>query len=339
MRAGQAKALKIAAVAAGLIALLVVARQLRREPPPPPPVSGEFRLGLALQPTSALALVAAELGLFERENAGVRIVEYPSGKLAMDGLLAGEIDAATMAEVPFVFASFARSDIRVVAAINHAADIPRVVANADSGIRAAADLRGKRIATQRASAVHYYLYLLLMKEGLSTRDARLVFMAPGDLPGALEAGEIDAFCMREPYVSEGVRRLGEKAVVLSERGLAAIMELLVVAEPFLEAHPRRAEAALRALIAAADFARERPGEAAAIVARRLRAPLEHVEADWESQHLAVSLDQGVFQELENVARWAIGEGLAEAREVPNYLRLVEETLLEKVKPQAVTIVR
>ena len=53
----------------------------------------------------------------------------------------------------------------------------------------------------------------------------------------------------------------------------------------------------------------------------------------------VSLEQQLLLTLEDEARWTISEGLADKKEVPNYLDFIYLEGLEAVKPEAVTILR
>jgi len=51
------------------------------------------------------------------------------------------------------------------------------------------------------------------------------------------------------------------------------------------------------------------------------------------------LDQTMLISLEDIARWAIKEGLTGKNEVPNYLNFIYINTLEAIKPIAVTIIR
>lgn len=93
------------------------------------------------------------------------------------------------------------------------------MARRDRGIEEAADLRGKHIATQRGSAVHFFLHLCLVSHGLTEEDVTLSFMKGEELPAALAEGRIDAFSMREPYVSEASSLLGERVVIFGHKSI------------------------------------------------------------------------------------------------------------------------
>jgi len=87
------------------------------------------------------------------------------------------------------------------------------------------------VATQRASAVHYFLHLFLLRHGMSEDDVDLSFMKAEELPGALSEGTIDAFSMREPFIGEAKRLMGEQAVVFSEPALYVKTFNLVAVKP------------------------------------------------------------------------------------------------------------
>ena len=296
-------------------------------------------LGLALQPSSSLSFIALERGLFRAHGLEVAVVNYPSGKRALrDGLFRGEVELATSSDVPITFAAFERDDFRVLATTFHADDVNRVVARRDHGIESPADLAGKRLATQRASAVHFFLHLFLLEQGLSEEQVALQFHKAEQLPGALAGGGIDAFSMREPFVSEARRMLGERAVVFAAPGIYEQTDLLVTSVELVHRRPQVVERVLRALLEAEAFARREPERAARMVAARLGVAHERIAAVLPQYTLRVGLDQALLRLLEDQARWAIRGGLAEG-EVPNYLELTYGRGLEAVAPERVTLIR
>jgi NitT/TauT family transport system substrate-binding protein len=295
-------------------------------------------LGLALQPSSALAILAYEQGFFEEQGLDLACEDYVSGKRAMAALLEGRVEVASVAQVPVVFAAFQRQDFCTVATIAHVTNVQRVVGRRDRGIQGPADLRGKRVATQQASAVHFSLHMFLVKNGLSEGDITLSFLEPEQLPNALAAGRIDAFSMREPYVSQSVRLLGRNAVVLAEPGIDFQPEHLVVAADALRRKPGIVPKMLRALIRAEKFAKDHREKAIDIVAGRLKADRNELASSWADLDLTVGLDQSLLSSMEDVARWAIKDRLVTDGRVPNFLRLIDLQGLKAVAPESVTII-
>lgn len=302
-----------------------------------------IRLALAAQPMSALAILAVDKGFFDAEGLAVVATEHPSGARALAALLAGDADVCTTADVPLVLESFRRPDMRILATIGSSSNEPRIVARRDRGIASPGDLRGRRVGTQKASAVHYFLHAVLLKYGMRQSEITPVFLKAEDLPAALRDGRVDAITMREPYVSEAVRMLGDQALVLQEPGLYLRIELLVALSPLAEQRPDAVQALLRALLRAEDFARHDPGEALAVVAYRLHGARSGVGDVWPELDLSVRLNQALFQTLEDAAMWAVRRGLAEGvptnAPVPNYLGFLDLRGMDAVKPEAVTVIR
>ena len=319
---------------AALFVLLLAA--CAKEPPPAEPL----RLGLALQPTNALAMIALERGLFAAEGLDVVVEQFPSGKRALhEGLFTNRVEVAVTTEVPLVMAALDGRDVMAVGSLFAADNINRVVARRDHGISHPGDLRGKRIATQRASAVHFFLHRFLAKHGLSEEDVKLRFMRAEELPVALASGEIDAFSMREPYVTTARELLGGRAEVFAAPGLYHQVEVLVASAALVRDHPRRLPKLLRALVQAERFAARQPAEAIAITAAYLGVPTRKIEALWPTLQLRVTLDQTLLSLLESEARWAVDNGVVETKEIPEFRSRLYRQALGEVDPARVRLDR
>ncbi|MES9963560.1 MAG: NrtA/SsuA/CpmA family ABC transporter substrate-binding protein [Candidatus Sedimenticola sp. 20ELBAFRAG] len=300
----------------------------------------KVRIGLAMQPTSSLGIIAAHQGYFEDENIEAVVSEYPSGKRALrDGLFQKNVDVAVSADVPVTMAALEKKRFRILAATFNAGNINRVIARSDHDIRTPADLAGKRVATQRASAVHFFLELFMGEHGLTNEQLTLSYMKAEKLPQALAEGRIDAFSMREPYISQAKSLLGDRAVVFSAPGLYRQIDMLLISDEMLSANPDVAAKLLRAFRKAEVFADQQKEKAIAIVAERIGVEVEKIRVIWPSLKLRISLEQFHLLLLESEARWAIRNGLTDATEMPDFMEYIDFRGLEEVDPEAITIFR
>lgn len=302
--------------------------------------NGKLRLGLAMQPSSGLIMVALENGYFEKNGLDVEVVEFPSGKRALNnGLFKGVVDIATSSDVPVAVSMLKGLDFKIAAITFNADNINRVIARKDAGIKRPSDLIGKRIATQRSSAVHYFLDLFMGEHGISHKDIEMIYMKAEKLPLALRSGEIDAFSMREPYITEAKELLGENCVVFSEPGLYSQIDVVVVDNKIVENSPQMVNNFLRALIEAEEFTVSNTKESIDIISKRLGVSYESISKLWPEVKLRISLGQSSVMLMEDIARWVIKEKLIEDKEVPNSLEYIYFNGMEAAKPQAVTIIR
>jgi NitT/TauT family transport system substrate-binding protein len=296
-------------------------------------------LGIGLEPLAASVIVAESEGFFGRRGIAATVRKFPSGKLAMDAMLAGETQLATVSETPVVFESFKRQDFRVLAIIGTSDNEARVVARKDRGVRARPDLKGRRIATQEASSMHFFLHMFLLKHGLLEKDVAITFAPPGALVGMLADGRADACCAREPIISRAVAALGENATVFEEPGLFVRYYLLVTTQRFLQENPGAVRAILRALADAEASSKAHPERAAAAVARAIQIAKPVIERVWPSLDLRLRLNQSLLLAMEDEARWTLGGGLVKDTPMPNYLQFVHLDAMLSVKPSAVSIIR
>jgi ABC-type nitrate/sulfonate/bicarbonate transport system substrate-binding protein len=119
-------------------------------------------IALSLEPMSALAVIADTEGFLRKEGLDATIKEYASGRLALQGMLKGEAEFATVADSPIIVSRFERDDFMLLATIASSDNEPKIVARRDRGIARPADLAGKRIGTQKGSAVHFFLHHFLL---------------------------------------------------------------------------------------------------------------------------------------------------------------------------------
>ena len=97
-------------------------------------------------------------------------------------------------------------------------------------------------------------------------------------------------------------------------------------------------ALLKAVDKAEAFILDKPAEAKAILGKVLNLDDKFVDWMWPQLAFKLSLQQGLIKTLESQARWAIREGHVQARDVPDYLLLVDPRPLGQADPQAVGIV-
>jgi NitT/TauT family transport system substrate-binding protein len=121
-----------------------------------------------------------------------------------EALISAQVNAAYML-APLVM-DLATKEVPVkIVSIGHRSGAV-IMARTDSPYRKFQDLTGKRIAIPSRFAVDYlFLRKMLAREGMSVKDVKIVEMAPPDMPAALYAKAVDAYCTGEPYGASAQR--------------------------------------------------------------------------------------------------------------------------------------
>lgn len=115
-----------------------------------------------------------------------------------ESLMAGQIQAGYML-APLVM-DLADKGIPVkIVALGHRSGAV-IMVRTDSPYQQFRQLTGKRIAIPSRFAVDFlFLRKMLAQEGMTTKDIQIMEMAPPDMPAALYANAVDAYCTGEPF--------------------------------------------------------------------------------------------------------------------------------------------
>ena len=146
--------------------------------------------------------------------------EFPSGPPLLEALNVGAIDFGVAGETPPIFAQAAGAPLVYLAYDPPAPQGEAILVPKDSTLKSVAELRGKKVALNKGSNVHYLLVKALEKAGLKYTDVQPVFLAPSDALAAFSRGSVDAWVIWDPYeaaaeASTGARVLADGTDVVA----------------------------------------------------------------------------------------------------------------------------
>ncbi|HEV7915494.1 MAG TPA: ABC transporter substrate-binding protein, partial [Albitalea sp.] len=138
-------------------------------------------LRIGFQKYGTLTILKARGDLEKRlapQGIEIRWVEFPAGPQLLEGLNVGSIDFGTVGEAPPIFAQAAGANLVYVANQPPAPAGEAIVVRKDSPLKSVADLKGRKVALNKGSNVHYLLVKALEKAGIKYSDVQLVFLPP-----------------------------------------------------------------------------------------------------------------------------------------------------------------
>src|SRR4030081_2528910 len=157
---------------------------------------------IGFQKYGKLVLLKSKGTLEDRlKAAGYRVVwtEFPSGPPLLEALNVGAIDFGSTGETPPIFAQAAGAPLVYVAHEPPAPQGEAILVPQDSPIKTLADLKGKKIALNKGSNVHYLLVKALEKGGAKYSEIEPMFLAPADARAAFERGSVAAWVIWDPF--------------------------------------------------------------------------------------------------------------------------------------------
>ena len=105
-----------------------------------------------------------------------------------------------------------------------------------------ADLKGRKVALNKGSNVHYLLVKQLERAGVAYRDVNVVYLTPSDARAAFERGAIDAWVIWDPFQAAAEKQLGAR-VLADGAGVVKNYQFFLAASGYEGAsadHPDRA---------------------------------------------------------------------------------------------------
>jgi sulfonate transport system substrate-binding protein len=210
------------------------------EAEPKQPASQVFRI---VRPKQLVGLsVLEKQGTLEKDLAplgfSVQWLEFAAGPQQLEALNAGALDVALTAESPPVFVQAAQASGGSLVYLATTAPNGKTVSfvvHDGSPIKTIADLKGKKVAFQKASIGHYLLVRALESVGLKLSDVESVFLPPPDANAAFSAGSVDAWVIWEPFPTRVVEgHLGH--VLVDGEKLRDSANFYTTTRAFVDAH-------------------------------------------------------------------------------------------------------
>ncbi|MEF3302076.1 sulfonate ABC transporter substrate-binding protein [Paenibacillus sp. GYB003] len=169
---------------------------------------------------------------------GVKIewTEFPGGPQLLEALNVGGIDIGHTGEAPPIFAQAAGAPLVYLAHEPASPKSEGILVPKDSNIRTVADLKGKKVALNKGSNVHYLLVKLLEKAGVAYSDIETVYLPPADARAAFESGKVDAWVIWDPFFAAAQTATGAK-LLADGTGVVANYEFYLASRPFAEKYP------------------------------------------------------------------------------------------------------
>ncbi|WP_394781663.1 sulfonate ABC transporter substrate-binding protein [Undibacterium sp.] len=178
------------------------------------PAPGVLRIGY--QKYGTLVLLKTTGALDKRlSQHGIQLkwIEFPAGPQLLEGLNVGSVDFGTTGEAPPIFAQAAGADLVYVGNEPPAPEGEAIIVPKNSPLKTVADLKGKKIALNKGSNVHYLLVKVLEKAGIAYKDIEPVYLPPADARAAFERGNVDAWVIWDPFFAAAEKQLGARILV------------------------------------------------------------------------------------------------------------------------------
>jgi sulfonate transport system substrate-binding protein len=287
----------------------------------------ELRIGYQ-KAASTLVLLKSH-GTLEKRLAplGVTVkwTEFPAGPQLLEGLNVGAIDFGYVGEAPPVFAQAAGANFVYTAYEIPTPHAEGILVHQSSPIKTLADLKGKKIALNKGSDVHWFLVAALQKNGVKFSEIQPVYLAPADARAAFERGAIDAWAIWDPFL-EAAKRQSNARLLADADGIVSHHQFFLSARPFAQQNGDVLAIVMDEVGKEGEWVRGHYSEAAAQLAPIQGLDAGVIEAGLRHYaHVYKPVDASVLAEQQRIA-----DTFSELRIIPTRIVTKEAALPAKV---------
>ena len=226
-------------------------------------------LNIGFQKYGILPIVK-ERGVLEKalaeHNIQVKWVEFPAGPQLLEGLNVGSVVLGESGEAPPIFAQAANANLVYIANQPAAPEAEALIVPKDSSVQTLQDLKGKRVALNKGSNVHYLLLKLLEKNNLTLNDIEVVYLPPADARAAFERGAVDAWVIWDPFFAAAEQQIGAR-IIADGSDLVKNHQFYLADRDFAEKNPEVVKTVIQELNATTQWVASHQDDAANLLVK------------------------------------------------------------------------
>ncbi|WP_180059735.1 sulfonate ABC transporter substrate-binding protein [Acinetobacter sp. YH12128] len=198
------------------------------------------------------------------QGVNIKWVEFPAGPQLLEGLNVGSVSFGEVGEAPPIFAQAAQTDLVYIANQPAVPKAEALIVQKDSAIHSIQDLKGKRVALNKGSNVHYLLLKLLEANQLKFSDINVVYLPPADARAAFEKGAVDAWVIWDPFLSAAEHQLNARSIANGEN-LVKNYQFYLADRKFAQENPKVLQAVVNELNLTTQWVSKNQDEAAKLL--------------------------------------------------------------------------
>lgn len=202
--------------------------------------------------------ITEQLGYFKEQGLEVEIQDFAGGAKSLQALVGGSVDVVTGAYEHTIRMQAKGQDIKAVLELGRYPGFVLAVRKSLAGkVKKPGDLKGMNIGvTAPGSSTHFFVNLLLGKDGVKPDEASFVSVGAGQTAvAAIKQGQIDAISSIDPIISK-LDQDGDVFILADTRTEAGNIAVyggtnpaaaLYTKSDYIEKNPRTVQALVNAL--------------------------------------------------------------------------------------------
>ncbi len=257
-----------------LILLLVAGVPLGR-PAPAGAAAEQLVIGHSTWVGYGPLYLARDKRFFDEAGVAVELPTIEDPKLRFAALAAGKLDGIVTTLDTMSLYWKKDFQFRAVLGLDDSKGGDGIISK--DSIKSIKDLRGKTVAFNEGSVSHFFLSVLLRKNGMTEKDIKGVNMRQDDAGAAFMGHKVDAAVTWEPWLTRASKASGGHILVDSSSTPGLIVDVLMLRRDVIKNHPNATKAAVKGWYRAVDYWKKNQDESDALMAKAVGGWLKDVK--------------------------------------------------------------
>ena len=294
----------------------------------------KMTIATGVDPAFSQFYVAKEAGLFTKNGLDVTINTGPSGSAMIPFLVNNQVQAAYGSDLAGVINHQVDNNIVAVADGTYLLKWLSVVGRNVADIEG---LKGKKVGIAKGTGSEIFWRRVLEKRNLKLADYTMVDVEAPEMLAATERGDIDAFAVWEPWPTRTLMAGKGTKVLQTGEGIDNNINFVYMNRGWIEQNKATAEKFMLSLVEANDLIEKDRPNAAKMVAKFLKMPLEL------ATELMPKVEFDMDWQARSIESIQVAEGqLADQKKLKaplDYTKYVYMDLLKTVRPANIKVTK
>ncbi|WP_026818616.1 ABC transporter substrate-binding protein [Arthrobacter castelli] len=233
---------------------------------------------IPIAPSAAVQLGINE-GIFKEHGLDISLDTAQGGAAMLPAVSTGDLDVGVGNPLSVILANAQGLNMDIVTGYTNSKsegdDITGVIADADDNIDSWADLEGKTVAVNTLNGQGDLTIMeAVAQDGGDPQAVNFVEFAFSDMPGQLEAGNIDAAWFPEPFLTQLANKQGMELVGYNYQDTIPGLSTMVTfsSQKFAEGNPEVMKQYRAAMTEVLEFAEQNPDRVREVMTEFLNMP-------------------------------------------------------------------
>ncbi len=281
--------------------------------------------------STALLPIAVEKSFFDKYGLDVKLLPVQTGDEALKAVVGKSADIALAAVTPYAFLAIDKPEMKIFVTVAESHD-DQIIARKDKGISKPSDLKGKKVGYAKTTVSELGLEKFLETNGLKKEDVQWVNLKPLAMPAALLSGDIDAYSAWEPHLSNGIKMLGDKAIIFDEPKDTYTWQMNLIAdESYIKDNKDILEKLVKALIETEKFVSDNKETSVVITANHVNIPVDTLNNIWSKFEFKINLRNDLTNIIKENLLWANDRRETKSDKLPDATNLIDKSIYEYTK--------